>query len=137
MMIVNRDLRQTSVTMPPVPAGPSTVSPSKSPSRSRCSMTSGTIGDAGRARACGVLPAVWAFATPAQKRFPVLAMRIVLNPGVDRLRPTLGSVVGMAVSACAGDLLRRPVLGQAAPHRLVHLRIVHLPHQRSFPPPPL
>jgi len=39
--------------------------------------------------------------------------------------------------AAPRDLLRRPVLRQPATSGRVDLRIVHLPHQRTFPPPPL
>jgi hypothetical protein len=64
----------------------------------------------------------------------MLPVRVVLDPGVGRLRRYPTRVV---VPNPAGDLLRRPVVREARTHGLVDCRIVHLPPQRPFPPSPL
>src|SRR5579862_1274557 len=90
--------------------------------------------DAGGVRGCGgVFAAVWTFSAMPQHRFPVLAVLVVLDPGVDRLRGN--AAVGILLPHPALDLFRRPLLRQAGTNRLVDLGILHLPRQGTLLPP--
>ncbi len=121
---------------PPVPGGPSTVSPSKSPSRSRSSMTSGRL----RMRAASPVrkpcfssrqqPALAAEAWIPQ----CLRSSSPLDPGIDRLRRN--RTVVFLLFQPARDLLRRPLLGQSGANGVVDFGIVHLPREGTLSPPP-
>ena len=100
-----------------MPAGPSTVSPSKSPSRSRSSITSGRLSMRGIPGRGGIFPVVWTLPAAPQKRFPVLAFIILLDPGVDRLRRN--AAVGILLPHPTRDLFRRPFLRQPRTDGLV------------------
>ena len=61
---------------------------------------------------------------------PVLAMVVLFDPVVDRLRRHLAvGAVGMLLRETPGDLLRRPLVRQPMADRFVDLGIVHLADQ--------
>lgn len=78
----------------------------------------------------GVFPAAGALAATPQQRFPVLAIRILLDPGVDRLRRN--APLGVLLLHPARDLFRRPLLRQGSTDGVVDFRIVHLADQGTF-----
>ena len=86
----------------------------------------------------GLFSAAAAFAAVPQKRPPMQAMLVPLDPGVDRLgRDTALRRIGMFLLEPTRDLLRSPLLGQASANGFIELGIVHLAGQRTLPPPPL
>ncbi len=78
------------------------------------------------------------FAASPQEGFPVLAVLVLLDPGVDRagrhMPPRLILVLTLPGSR---GLLRRPLLGQAAADHVVQFWIVGLASQRPLPTAPL
>jgi hypothetical protein len=86
-----------------------------------------------RAGMCGVFAAAGAFTTSPQKGFPVVAMLVALDPGVDRAgRHAAAGVVGILAPAGARDLLRRTLVCQAVADGCVQLRFVELTRQRPL-----
>src|SRR5204863_2696893 len=95
-----------------------------------------TVADAGGIpRSRRVFPAIRTFTPTPQHRFPVLALVVLLDPGVDRLRRN--GAVAILLLHPARDLGWRPFLRQSATDGLVHLGIVHLPRERPLPAPSL
>src|SRR5208282_6401110 len=86
-------------------------------------------------RRAGVFPPVWTLPAMPQKRFPVLAVLVLLDPGVDRLRRN--SSVGILLLHPSRDLFRRPFPRQSRTDSLVDVGIFHLAHQGTLLPPPL
>src|SRR3990172_9009627 len=82
----------------------------------------------------GVFPQVRTFSPTPQKRFPVLAVLVLLDPGVDRLRRN--AAVGTLLLHPSRDLFRRPLVRQSDTDGLVDLGIFHLAHQGTLLPPP-
>src|ERR1700730_15964539 len=89
----------------------------------------------GLRRRIGVFRAPPAFAATPQHRLPVVAVLVVLDPGVDRLRRH--AAVAILLLHAARDLFRRPFLRQSSADRVVDLGVFHLSHERTFPASPL
>jgi len=112
------------------------VSPSKSPKPQpffdhfRAQVNAGGI-----ARRSRIFPPVGTFPATPQQRFPVLAVLVLLDPGVDRLRRN--AALGTLLLHPSLDLFRRPLLRQSGTDGLVDLGIFHLPYQGTLLPPPL
>src|SRR5450755_1800105 len=96
----------------------------------------GAIADAGGIRRRGrVFRAGGTFTAAPQQGFPVPAVLVLLDPGVDRLRRH-AAVIAL-LSHPARDLFRCPLARQSFADGLVDLGILHLPHEGSFTPPAL
>jgi hypothetical protein len=78
----------------------------------------------------GVFPPVRTLPATPQKRFPVLAVIILLDPGVDRLRGN--ATLGTLLLHPSLDLFRRPLVRQSSTDDLVDLGIFHLTYQGTL-----